>query len=58
MRPVEWFVKNIKLNDRFVLVHATQINSQEISDLAKSKANVSICPSTEGNLGDGIFPLR
>lgn len=56
-RPVEWLLDNVELNDRYHLVHATHLTSEEISGIAKSKANVVICPSTEGNLGDGIFPL-
>lgn len=57
-RPVEWMLDNINLNERFHLVHATHVNDIETTRLAKSKANVVLCPSTEGNLGDGIFPLR
>ncbi|MDY8136332.1 formimidoylglutamate deiminase [Aquimarina sp. 2201CG5-10] len=57
-RPVEWLLENIELNERFQLVHATHLTDQETLELAKTQANVVICPSTEGNLGDGIFPLR
>ena len=57
-RPVEWLLNNIELNERFNLVHATYLTENETEKLAKSKANVVLCPSTEGNLGDGIFPLR
>lgn len=57
-RPVDWFLENISLNDRFHLVHATHLNEREIQGIASSGANVVICPTTEGNLGDGIFPLR
>jgi formimidoylglutamate deiminase len=57
-RPVEWMLDNIDMNDRFHLVHATHLTESETRRLAKSKANVVLCPSTEGNLGDGIFPLR
>ncbi len=57
-RPVEWLLGNIELNDRFHFVHATHLTEKETEQLAKSGANVVICPSTEGNLGDGIFPLR
>ena len=57
-RPVEWLLENIELNDRFHLVHATHLTEQETIGIAKSGANVVICPSTEGNLGDGLFPLR
>lgn len=57
-RPVEWLLDNVDLNDRFHLVHATHLTEQETIGIAKSQANVVLCPSTEGNLGDGIFPLR
>jgi len=57
-RPVEWLLDNVALNERFHLVHATHLTEKETIDLAKSGANVVLCPSTEGNLGDGIFPLK
>lgn len=56
-RPVEWLIDNIDLNERFHLVHATHLTEAEVKGIATSKANVVICPTTEGNLGDGIFPL-
>lgn len=56
-RPVEWLLDNVSLNDRYHLVHATHLTSIETIGIAKSAANVVICPTTEGNLGDGIFPL-
>lgn len=57
-RPVEWFLENIPLDSRYHLVHATHLTREETEGLAKSKANVVLCPTTEGNLGDGIFPLN
>ncbi|HQU82237.1 MAG TPA: formimidoylglutamate deiminase [Pyrinomonadaceae bacterium] len=57
-RPVEWLLENADLNSRFHLVHATHLTANETENLAKSGANVVLCPTTEGNLGDGIFPLR
>jgi formimidoylglutamate deiminase len=57
-RPVEWLLDNVELNERFHLVHATHLTNGETEKLARSRANVVLCPSTEGNLGDGIFPLR
>jgi formimidoylglutamate deiminase len=57
-RPVEWLLDKIDLNPRYHLVHATHLTADETEKLAKSKANVVLCPSTEGNLGDGIFPLK
>lgn len=57
-RPVEWLLNHLELSDRFHLVHATHLVDEEVKGIAKSKANVVLCPSTEGNLGDGIFPLK
>jgi formimidoylglutamate deiminase len=57
-RPVEWLLNNLPLQERFNLVHCTHMNDDEIVRLAKSRANVVLCPSTEGNLGDGVFRLK
>ncbi|MFK8038864.1 MAG: formimidoylglutamate deiminase [Crocinitomicaceae bacterium] len=57
-RPVEWMLNEINLSDRYHLVHATHLVDDETAGIAKSGANVVLCPSTEGNLGDGIFPLK
>jgi formimidoylglutamate deiminase len=56
-RPVEWLLNNLPLSDRYNIVHCTHMNDREVERLAKSKANVVLCPGTEGNLGDGIFRL-
>lgn len=57
-RPVEWLFETVDVNERFNLVHATHVNPSELKVIAESGANVALCPTTEGNLGDGIFPLR
>ncbi len=57
-RPVEWALNNLELNGDFHFVHATHMTTNETSDLAKTGANVVLCPSTEGNLGDGFFNLK
>ena len=46
------------MNERFHLVHSTHLDDEELKKLATSKANVVLCPSTEGNLGDGIFRMK
>jgi formimidoylglutamate deiminase len=56
-RPVDWLLENVTVDEHWCLVHATHINDAEIAGLARSKAVVCICPSTEANLGDGTFPL-
>ena len=57
-RPIEWLLENVKVDEGWCLVHATHMNEAEIVGLAESKAVVCICPSTEANLGDGVFPLQ
>lgn len=56
-RPVEWLLENQSLSSRWCLIHATHINEAEIKGIAESKAVVGICPTTEANLGDGLFPM-
>jgi formimidoylglutamate deiminase len=55
-RPVQWLLDNM-LDRRWCVVHATHLVEDEIRGLAKSGAVAGLCPTTEGNLGDGIFPL-
>ena len=57
VRPVEWLLENVNLNSSFHLVHATHMVEEEILGTTRSKAHVVLCPTTEANLGDGIFPL-
>ncbi|WP_435047684.1 formimidoylglutamate deiminase [Formosa sp. S-31] len=54
-RPVEWLLNHTDMNENYHLVHATHLDDVEVQGIAKSGANVVICPSTEGNLGDGLF---
>ncbi|HVL58485.1 MAG TPA: formimidoylglutamate deiminase, partial [Burkholderiaceae bacterium] len=57
LRPVEWLLATQPVDARWCLVHATQMTAQETDALARSGAIAGLCPSTEGNLGDGVFPL-
>ena len=57
-RPVEWLLQNFAIDSRWTLVHATHLTPAEIRRVANSGATVAICPTTEANLGDGLFPLR
>lgn len=56
-RPVEWLLNHAEVNARWCLVHATHMNETEYAGAAGSGAVAGICPSTEANLGDGIFDL-
>jgi formimidoylglutamate deiminase len=57
-RPVEWLQQHFDVGARWTLVHATHLTPEETLQLAHSGATVAICPTTEANLGDGLFPLR
>jgi len=56
-RPVRWLLENFDVDENWCLVHATHMDAEEIEQLAATGAVVSLCPSTEANLGDGLFPL-
>lgn len=56
LRPVQWLLENASVDSRWCLVHATHIDPGEIDGIARSGATVGLCPITEANLGDGIFP--
>ncbi|TXI49518.1 MAG: formimidoylglutamate deiminase [Lysobacter sp.] len=61
-RPVRWLLDHAPLDApvdaRWTLVHATHLEVDEIVGIADRGATVAICPTTEANLGDGLFPLR
>lgn len=56
-RPVEYLLHEFGCDARWCLVHSTHLSEDETHELAASGAIAGLCPSTEGNLGDGIFPL-
>ena len=56
-RPIEWLCANVQLDARWHLVHATHATPAEIEAVARSGAGVVVCPTTEANLGDGLFDL-
>ena len=55
-RPIEWLLAEAQVGERWCLVHATHATAAELAGIACSRAVVGLCPSTEANLGDGIFP--
>lgn len=57
-RPVEWLLDHADVDACWTLVHATHMTPEETAAVARSGATVSICPTTEANLGDGLFPLK
>ncbi|MDE2156440.1 MAG: formimidoylglutamate deiminase [Xanthomonadaceae bacterium] len=56
-RPVEWLFAHADVDHSWCLVHATHLTAGETTLLARSGAVAGLCPTTEANLGDGLFPL-
>ncbi len=56
--PVTWLLDEMPLGPRWCLIHATHADPGEAGRVARSGATVGLCPTTEANLGDGLFPGR
>jgi formimidoylglutamate deiminase len=56
-RPVDYLMEQVEVDRRWCLVHATHLSDLETAALAASGACAGLCPTTEANLGDGLFPL-
>ncbi|EJL24212.1 formimidoylglutamate deiminase [Novosphingobium sp. AP12] len=57
-RPVEWLLDHAEVDARWCLIHATHMTDAETRALAHSGAVAGLCPITEANLGDGLFPVE
>ncbi|NML45989.1 formimidoylglutamate deiminase [Ramlibacter sp. G-1-2-2] len=57
-RPVAWLLRQQRVDERWNLVHATHTLPEEAIALRDTGAAVVVCPSTEANLGDGVFDLQ
>jgi formimidoylglutamate deiminase len=55
-RPVEFLLDQFDVSNRWCAIHATNMTAGETQRLAKSGAIAGLCPTTEANLGDGVFP--
>ena len=54
--PVELLDAEGLLSENFTGVHAIHITPAEARALARARASVCACPTTERNLGDGVVP--
>lgn len=55
-RPVELLLDEAGVDQNWCLIHATHMTERETQRLAASGAVAGLCPITEANLGDGVFP--
>jgi formimidoylglutamate deiminase len=58
VRPIELLHHTGCLGPRSTVVHATHADNSELDLLADTGARVCLCPTTEGNLGDGFAPIE
>ena len=54
-RPVEWLLDQFSVDQRWCLVHATHLSDSELEQAAVKKVVAGLCPTTEADLGDGVF---
>jgi len=54
-RPVAWLLEQFAVDASWCLIHGTHLDDGEVRALAATGAVVGLCPTTEANLGDGIF---
>jgi len=57
-RPVQWLLDHVPVDARWCLVHATHMKPFEYAAAARTGAVAGLCPSTEANLGDGLFDTQ
>ena len=54
-RSVEFMFDTLPVDEHWCLIHATHLSDGELDQIAASGAVVGLCPTTEANLGDGVF---
>ncbi len=57
-RPVELLLDRLPVDERWCLVHATHVTEAESNGIVARGATAGLCPITEANLGDGLFPAQ
>jgi formimidoylglutamate deiminase len=56
-RPLQWLLDHAPVDSRWCLVHATHLDDAEREGAVRRGAVIGLCPTTEANLGDGLFDL-
>lgn len=57
-RPVDWLLDHAPVGADWCLVHATHVTPDEAWRMREAGVAAGLCPITEANLGDGIFPAE
>jgi len=56
--PIELLARHDLLGQATTLVHATHATAEDCALIAATGTRVCVCPTTEGDLGDGIAPYE
>lgn len=54
-RPIAWLLDHAPVDPSWCVIHATHMTPSETVALASSGTVAGLCPTTEANLGDGLF---
>ncbi|MGH7175774.1 MAG: formimidoylglutamate deiminase [Tepidisphaeraceae bacterium] len=57
-RPLRLLLDRLKIDRNFTAIHCTHSTPDDLRELASRGGRGCLCPSTEGNLADGIPGLR
>lgn len=55
-RPVAWLLDHAPVDADWCLIHATHIDPTEATHMQRTGLVAGLCPTTEADLGDGLFP--
>jgi formimidoylglutamate deiminase len=53
--PLTWISDLVPVDSRWCFIHATHLTALEMRKLSRAGSTIGLCPTTEANLGDGIF---
>lgn len=56
-RPLALLGEAAAIDCCWCLVHGTHLTEPELAAVARAGAVIGLCPTTEADLGDGVFPL-
>jgi formimidoylglutamate deiminase len=55
--PIHWIMDLVAVDRRWCFVHSTHATEEERERMREAGVVAGLCPTTEANLGDGIFPF-
>lgn len=56
--PLRLLLQRLPVDSRFTAIHCTHSSGDDLRELGARGGRICLCPSTEGNLADGVPKLR